>query len=137
MGWAVTHWRQPRHFLLLLWFWSVVVTGGMLTESPPSSQRLVIAIPAVALIVAFGLEQSVRLACRLLALDRKWENAVLGLLVLLLALSLRRNQEKPQTGKEEAAQLPKAGIRTGTQSHRRREGKERRKHHLDLAPPAW
>jgi hypothetical protein len=87
MAWALAHWRDRRTYLVLIWFWSVIITGGMLTESPPSSQRLVIAIPAVALIVAFGLEQSVRLACRILAFDRKWENAVLGLLILVLMVS--------------------------------------------------
>jgi hypothetical protein len=87
MAWALAHWRDRRYFLVLIWFWSVIITGGMLTESPPSSQRLVIAIPALALIVAFGLEQSVRLACRLLDFDRIWENAALGLLIVLLAVS--------------------------------------------------
>ncbi|HSJ58183.1 MAG TPA: glycosyltransferase family 39 protein, partial [Anaerolineae bacterium] len=43
MAWTVAQWRQRRYFLLLDWFWSVIITGGMLTESPPSSQRLVIA----------------------------------------------------------------------------------------------
>jgi 4-amino-4-deoxy-L-arabinose transferase-like glycosyltransferase len=86
MSWAVTHWRQRRHFLLLLWFWSVIITGGMLTESPPSSQRLVIAIPAVALLVAIGLEESVGLAQKILALDRKWEHGLLSLLALVLVV---------------------------------------------------
>ncbi|MEJ2210418.1 MAG: glycosyltransferase family 39 protein [Anaerolineae bacterium] len=79
MGWAVAHWRQRRYFLLLLWFWAVIITGGMLTESPPSSQRLVIAIPAVALLVAVGLEQVVRLAGRITVLDRRWRNGLLAL----------------------------------------------------------
>jgi 4-amino-4-deoxy-L-arabinose transferase-like glycosyltransferase len=86
MVWSVVHWRDRRYFLVLIWFWSVIVTGGMLTESPPSSQRLVIAIPAVALLVAFGLEQSVRLVRRLAQARREWENVALGLLVLLLAV---------------------------------------------------
>lgn len=87
MAWAVTHWRDRRYFLVLLWFWAVIITGGMLTESPPSSQRLVIAIPALALLVAFGLEQSVGLARRLLVLGRTWDNVALGLLVAILAVS--------------------------------------------------
>jgi 4-amino-4-deoxy-L-arabinose transferase-like glycosyltransferase len=87
MVWAVTHWRERRHFLVLIWFWSVVISGGMLTESPPSSQRLVIAIPAVALLVAFGLEQTVRLAQRFLGVHRRWENVALGLLALALVVS--------------------------------------------------
>ena len=87
MAWAAAHWRDRRYFLILLWFWSVIVSGGMLTESPPSSQRLVLAIPAVALLVAFGLEQSVRLSRRLLSYSRRWENLVLGLLIAILAVS--------------------------------------------------
>jgi hypothetical protein len=87
MAWAVAHWRERRYFLALIWFWSVIITGGMLTESPPSSQRLVIAIPAVVLLVTFGLEQSIDLAWRLLRLDRKWKNIALGLLALALAVS--------------------------------------------------
>lgn len=71
MAWAVAHCRERRHFLLLLWFWAVIITGGMLTESPPSSQRLVMAIPAVALLVAIGLEQTVFLVHRLVS----WANS--------------------------------------------------------------
>ena len=61
MAWAAVHWRERRYFLVLLWFWAAVITGGMLTESPPSSQRLVVAIPAVVLLVAIGVDQTVGL----------------------------------------------------------------------------
>jgi 4-amino-4-deoxy-L-arabinose transferase-like glycosyltransferase len=87
VAWATLRWRQRRYFLVLLWFWSVIITGGMLTESPPSSQRLVIAIPAVALLVAFGLEQTVRLVRRLFGIRPSWGNLALGLLVLVMAAS--------------------------------------------------
>ena len=87
MAWAAARWRDRRYFLILVWFWSVIITGGMLTESPPSSQRLVIAIPAVVLLVTFGLEQSVRLMCRLLVIGRNSEKLALGVLVTLLAFS--------------------------------------------------
>jgi 4-amino-4-deoxy-L-arabinose transferase-like glycosyltransferase len=87
MAWALAHWRDRRYYLVLLWFWSVIISGGMLTESPPSSQRLVIAIPAVVLLVAFGLERSVRLVRRLLGSGRLWENLCLGLLIAVLAAS--------------------------------------------------
>lgn len=86
MVWAAMHWKDRRCFLVLLWFWSVIVTGGMLTESPPSSQRLVLAIPAVALLVALGLEQTVGLVRRAAGLDGRWERVALGALLLALAL---------------------------------------------------
>jgi hypothetical protein len=47
---------------------------------------LVIAIPAVALLVAFGLDQTLRLICRLLDVGRTRENIALGVLVTLLAM---------------------------------------------------
>ena len=87
MAWAAAHARDRRYFLVLLWFWSVIVTGGMLTESPPSSQRLVMAIPAVVLLVVMGLEQSVRLAGRLFDVNRRRRHLALGLLTLALAVS--------------------------------------------------
>jgi hypothetical protein len=89
----------------------------MLTESPPSSQRLVIAIPAVALLVAVGLEQTVRLVWRVVgpfdglrtgsfdglrtgsfgklrmgwgSSGREGQNVVLALLVLVMALGSLR-----------------------------------------------
>jgi hypothetical protein len=62
----------------------------MLTESPPSSQRLVIAIPAMAILVALGLERAVRLGWRLLVLPRAWERLALVLLIVALgAANLR------------------------------------------------
>jgi 4-amino-4-deoxy-L-arabinose transferase-like glycosyltransferase len=87
MVWALAHWRDRRYFLVAIWFWSVIVTGGMLTESPPSSQRLTMTIPAVALLVAIGLEQTARLARRALAFDRSWADLALGSLALILAVS--------------------------------------------------
>lgn len=85
MAWALAHWRERRHFLVLIWFWAVIVAGGMLTESPPSSQRLVMAIPAVALLVALGLEHTLRLVQRILNAERLWTDVALGLLILALA----------------------------------------------------
>ncbi len=90
MAWALAHWRQRASFLLLTWFWAVIITAGMLTESPPSSQRLVIAGPAVAILVAWGLERAVHLGGRILALPRAWERVALVLLIVSLgAANLR------------------------------------------------
>jgi 4-amino-4-deoxy-L-arabinose transferase-like glycosyltransferase len=87
MVWAAAHWRERRYFLVLVWFWGVIFTGGVLTEGPPSSQRLVMAIPAVCLFVAAGLEATVGLARRLLGARPVTENLALGLLIAALATS--------------------------------------------------
>jgi hypothetical protein len=87
MGWSLLRWRERRYFLILIWFWSVIISGGMLTESPPSSQRLVIAIPAVALFVAIGLERSAALLQRLLGKKGEmWASVVLAAVVVVLVV---------------------------------------------------
>lgn len=55
LGFALTRLFDRRIFPLAAWWGGAIILGGMLTESPPSSQRLVTtAIPAIAF-VAFGL----------------------------------------------------------------------------------
>jgi hypothetical protein len=54
--WCMVHWRWPSSGLLLIWFWSALFTGWVLTENPPSSQRMVIVAPALALLVGLGLD---------------------------------------------------------------------------------
>ncbi len=49
--------REPRYLTLGVWFGSVVILGSTLTVSPPSSQRLLMSAPALALIVALGLRK--------------------------------------------------------------------------------
>ncbi|MGB9632394.1 MAG: ArnT family glycosyltransferase, partial [Chloroflexaceae bacterium] len=55
LGFALTRLFDRRIFPLVAWWGGAIVLGGMLTESPPSSQRLVTtAIPAI-VFVALGL----------------------------------------------------------------------------------
>jgi len=49
-------WRWPSRGLTLLWFWSTLVMAWFLTENPPSSQRGLLLMPAVALLVAWGVD---------------------------------------------------------------------------------
>ena len=60
--WGVTYcvvrWRQRACALLLIWFLSVVILGGVLLENPPSSPRFVMAIPPVVMMVALGIRQA-------------------------------------------------------------------------------
>jgi len=53
--WTTARYRWPANGLLLLWFWLALVLGWVVTENPPSSMRLVIVAPALALLVGLGL----------------------------------------------------------------------------------
>jgi hypothetical protein len=58
---ALFRWRWPSRGLTLLWFWSTLLMAWTLTENPPSSQRGLLLAPAVALLVAWGIEALIEL----------------------------------------------------------------------------
>jgi hypothetical protein len=57
MAYALIHLKETRFMLILGWFWSVVLFGGILTTNPPSSTRMVMSIPAIAIFLALGIQQ--------------------------------------------------------------------------------
>jgi 4-amino-4-deoxy-L-arabinose transferase-like glycosyltransferase len=54
MGYALAFGLEPRHFIILIWFWAVILFGGILTLNPPANTRLLMTSPAVALFMALG-----------------------------------------------------------------------------------
>ncbi|HEY76603.1 MAG TPA: hypothetical protein G4O00_10555 [Thermoflexia bacterium] len=85
--WATVRWRWPANGLLLLWFWLAVVMGWTLTENPPSSMRLLVVTPAVASLVALGLDRLLRLT-RSLVGGRAVVWACVGAGIVAVAVSL-------------------------------------------------
>ncbi|MGQ9925809.1 MAG: ArnT family glycosyltransferase [Chloroflexaceae bacterium] len=91
LGFALTRLFDRRIFPLVAWWGGAVVLGGMLTESPPSSQRLVTtAIPAI-VFVALGLTLLVQGLAQVLGAPRPARLAPLLSIatVVLVALSVR------------------------------------------------
>ncbi len=81
-GFAILKLRNRAFVALLAWFWSVILLGGMLTTSPPASQRLIMGFPAAALVVGIGLDQSARLLSRLPRIPTPVWTAVAALVVV-------------------------------------------------------
>jgi 4-amino-4-deoxy-L-arabinose transferase-like glycosyltransferase len=54
MGYALAYLFEPRHFIVLIWFWAVILFGGILTLNPPANTRLLMTSPAVAVLMALG-----------------------------------------------------------------------------------
>jgi 4-amino-4-deoxy-L-arabinose transferase-like glycosyltransferase len=89
LGAATACRRRRADGLLLLWFWMALVFGWVLTENPPSSQRLVIAAPALAILVALGGDWLLRLARRLIGgSSAAWGVVAAGLVGVIAALNL-------------------------------------------------
>lgn len=54
MAYALAHGLEARYFILLIWFWAVILFGGILTMNPPANTRMLMTSPAVALLMALG-----------------------------------------------------------------------------------
>lgn len=81
---ALLRWRWPSRGLTLLWFWSTLVMAWVMTENPPSSQRGLLLVPAVAFLVAWGVEG-------VLSALRRRQRAALWAVRLLLILAVMLN----------------------------------------------
>ncbi len=85
MGVCLQKIRQIPYLLLLTWFWSVVLLGGVLTVSPPANTRMVMTAPAVALFVGIGLMTLIEILAAL-QIPPAWRLAVAAAAVGLLAI---------------------------------------------------
>lgn len=88
VGMVAVFWRarSPGRALTLLWFWSTLVMAWTLTENPPSSQRGLLLVPAVALCIAWGVEALLEIC----GAARKWDSRVVrrwvGVLMVMVAV---------------------------------------------------
>lgn len=60
LGMAYTLWRikDLRYTVVFVWFWAVVVLGSTLTGGPPTSQRMLMSMPALVMIIAIGITKT-------------------------------------------------------------------------------
>ena len=47
--------KDIRYFVIFVWFWAVVIFGSTLTGGAPTSQRLMMSMPALAIIVSLAM----------------------------------------------------------------------------------
>jgi len=87
---AVAHWKQCRYAIPVLWVGLVILFGAFLTENPPSSQRLVGATPALAILVAVGAVRLADLARDLWGRPKVWGTVLAALVGLMAVLSLNQ-----------------------------------------------
>jgi hypothetical protein len=96
--WAMARCRGPAIGLLLIWFWLALGLGWVLTENPPSSQRMTVIAPALAVLIGLGLNWLIVLGRYILepavmtiegAESSFWNYVAAGLLAIVAVLNLR------------------------------------------------
>lgn len=57
LGLCYVIWRikEEQYFILFIWFWAAILLGSTLTGGPPTSQRMLMSTPALAIITAIGI----------------------------------------------------------------------------------
>jgi 4-amino-4-deoxy-L-arabinose transferase-like glycosyltransferase len=86
MGSTILRLRKPSDLFLFAWFWSVIILGGMLTTDAPATHRLVAALPAAAILVGIGLDQTALTLARIKFIPRRIGSLLIGLAVLVIAV---------------------------------------------------
>lgn len=82
---AIRRWRRPEAALLAAWVLGVAVFGAMLLIDPPQSARYVIASPAMCLLIALAISQTMALLRWALPLTPRLAAAIGAAAVVLLA----------------------------------------------------
>jgi 4-amino-4-deoxy-L-arabinose transferase-like glycosyltransferase len=85
MGVAFQQLLRPPFMIVLTWFWSVVIIGGVLTISPPASTRMIMTAPAVALLIAIGLGKVLEILSYV-RVPRAWRAVTTALVVAFLVV---------------------------------------------------
>jgi hypothetical protein len=88
LGFAVgiRRFRQPGLALLVIWLASAVVVGSIFTVDAPFWPRLVIVLPAAAILIAIGLERALRAGLSLLKMPASPKLILLPALAILVAV---------------------------------------------------
>ena len=54
MAYAFAYISEPSYFIVITWFWTVVLFGGILTLNPPANTRMLMSTPAVGILLGLG-----------------------------------------------------------------------------------
>ncbi len=82
---SLRYFFEQKHFILQMWFWSVIVLGGLLTMSPPANTRMVMTIPTIAIFIGLGISEISGVLLKL-KLKKSWVYGLNVILVLALAV---------------------------------------------------
>jgi 4-amino-4-deoxy-L-arabinose transferase-like glycosyltransferase len=84
MAYALAHLLETRYFILLTWFWTVILFGGILTLNPPANTRLLMTTPAVSLLLALGAYKILEYLQKFNLIKQRFFAPALAVLALML-----------------------------------------------------
>ncbi|GAB4402269.1 MAG: hypothetical protein Kow00123_12510 [Anaerolineales bacterium] len=83
---ATFRWRRDGYLPFLVWFWLGLILGGMMTESPPSSQRLITLAPSASLFASLALTRTWDMLGAAMGKARAWSDRFIVISLVCLAL---------------------------------------------------
>ena len=85
LGVAFQQILKPTYMFVLVWFWAVIVFGGVLTLDAPANTRMVMTTPAVALLVAIEIMKIAELLGHL-GVRSSWQAGLSSAIILILGV---------------------------------------------------
>ena len=83
MGYAFFKILDPNVMTVILLFWAVVFLGGFMTMDAPANTRLVMSLPAVAILIGLGIFKFTDYLLRMKIINPRWQLIISTILVLI------------------------------------------------------
>jgi 4-amino-4-deoxy-L-arabinose transferase-like glycosyltransferase len=84
IGYAFSKLFSARMMILLVWFWAVIFFGGFMTQDAPANSRLVMSLPAVAIILGLGIYEFSDHLLKMKLINLQWQKIISLIIVLIL-----------------------------------------------------
>ena len=85
MAYSLAYVLEPRSFILNLWFWSVILFGGILTLNPPANTRLLMTTPVLSLFMALGAYKILEYLQKFKIIQQRFFASILFILTVIIA----------------------------------------------------
>ncbi len=89
LAYALLHFRDKRHLLLLGWFWSAVAGGALVVSPALAAYRILVVLPAVCIFVAIGWDRLIAFAGGVFARRAVQLGAVAAIVAFTAGLNLK------------------------------------------------
>jgi hypothetical protein len=84
IGYAFSKLFSARMMILLVWFWAVIFFGGFMTQDAPANSRLVMSLPAVAIILGLGIYEFSDHLLKMKLINLQWQKIISLIIVMIL-----------------------------------------------------
>jgi hypothetical protein len=85
MIYSLAHIRELKYFIVLMWFWEVILLGGVLTVNTPANTRMLMASPPLSILMAIGAHKAIEYLQKFRTVPARAVIPILLVIVLIIS----------------------------------------------------